>query len=258
MNNGTSLLKCSDVYVRFGGVMALSDVSMDVQEGTIAALIGPNGAGKTTLLNVITGMVAQTEGSIFFRLDDLSEAQPHIRSQKGMVRTFQNLEVFSHMTVLENVMTGAHNLYKYSVLDSIFKTPRYFSQEKKCREAAMEKLRFVGLEDDWNKNAVDLPYGKQRLLELARAICGDPVLLLLDEPAAGLNPKETSSLGRVIAAVRDELKITIVLVEHDMELVMSISDDITVLNFGQVIARGAPGEIQKNPEVIKAYLGSDD
>ncbi|MFN2268693.1 MAG: ATP-binding cassette domain-containing protein, partial [Desulfonatronovibrio sp.] len=153
MADNTALLKCSDIHVRFGGVMALNDVSMDVQEGSIAALIGPNGAGKTTLLNVITGMVSQTEGSIFFRSDNLSEALTHIRSQKGMVRTFQNLEVFSQMTVLENVMTGAHNLYKYSMLDSIFKTPKYFSREKKCREAAMEKLRFVGLEDDWNHNA---------------------------------------------------------------------------------------------------------
>ncbi len=258
MSKNTALLKCSDIYVRFGGVMALSGVTFFAEKGAITALIGPNGAGKTTLLNVITGMIPQSEGSIEFKSRDLSNVAAHIRSQEGMVRTFQNLEVFSHMSVLENVMTGAHNRYNYSVLDSIFKTPRYFARETECRDAALEKLNFVGLEKEWSLPALDLPYGKQRLLELARSICGEPELILLDEPAAGLNSRETKNLGEVISAIRQDLGITVVLVEHDMELVMSISDEITVLNFGQVIAKGTPRDIQNNQEVVEAYLGSED
>ncbi len=258
MMQQAALLTCTDVFVRFGGVMALSGVAFEAEKGAITALIGPNGAGKTTLLNVITGMVAQNEGSIEFNSLDISHVPAHARSEKGMVRTFQNLEVFDHMNVLENVMTGAYNRYKYTILDSLIKTPRYYARERECLDAAMEKLRFVGLENEWNLPALDLPYGKQRLLELARAICGDPDLILLDEPAAGLNSRETRVLGEVIRAVRDDLGISVVLVEHDMDLVMSISDEITVLNFGMVIARGNPGAVQKDPEVIKAYLGSEE
>ncbi|WP_035243869.1 ABC transporter ATP-binding protein [Desulfonatronovibrio hydrogenovorans] len=258
MNNDSTLLWCEEIYVRFGGVMALAGVNFQAARGTISALIGPNGAGKTTLLNVISGMVDQTEGRIFFGTSDLSSVPAHARSMAGMVRTFQNLEIFAHMTVLENVMTGAHNLYSYSMLDGIFKTPKYFAMERKCRDAAMEKLEFVGLENEADLPAQDLPYGKQRLLELARAVCGEPELVLLDEPAAGLNPKETSALAEIIASIKEKLGITIVLVEHDMDLVMSISDQITVLNFGQVIAKGTSRDIQSDPEVIRAYLGSEE
>lgn len=258
MSQDNILLTCRDIFVRFGGVLALSGVSFEAGKNAITALIGPNGAGKTTLLNVITGMITQNKGGIEFKSRDISDMPAHIRSREGMVRTFQNLEVFAHMNVLENVMTGAYNRYQYTVLDSIFKTPGYFRQERECRQAALDKLKFVGLEKEWNHPALDLPYGKQRLLELARAICGEPELILLDEPAAGLNPRETRTLGEVISSIRQDLGITVVLVEHDMELVMSISDEITVLNFGQVIAKGSPREIQNNPEVIEAYLGSEE
>ena len=252
-----SILECQKVTVRFGGVVALNMVNFSVPAKSITSIIGPNGAGKTTLINAITGFVSCSEGFICFNGQDISKQPSHERGRAGVVRTFQNLEIFSNMTVLENVMTGRHRLVNYSFFDCLFKTPRYRAEEKKCRQKAGELLEFVGLPDRWDVPAGELPFGSQRLLELARALAGDPHLLLLDEPAAGLNIRETRQLAQLIQRIRDQLGITVALVEHDMDLVMSISDQVTVLSFGQVIATGTPLEVQKNPEVIAAYLGGE-
>ncbi|TVQ97193.1 MAG: ABC transporter ATP-binding protein [Desulfovibrionales bacterium] len=237
--------------------MALTDVDFDVREGTITALIGPNGAGKTTLLNVVSGMVTSTEGAVHLLGQDMTRSPAWKRAQAGAVRTFQNLEVFTTMNVLENVMTGVHRVVRYGALSALFKTPAFFQGERRCRELAEEKLAFVGLKGDWNLPAGELPYGRQRLLELARALAAQPRILLLDEPAAGLNTAETRTLAGLIRRVRDELGITVAIVEHDMDLIMGVSDAITVLHFGKVIASGTPAEIQKNPEVVAAYLGEE-
>ncbi|WP_425387491.1 ABC transporter ATP-binding protein [Desulfovibrio inopinatus] len=258
VDRGTNLLTMRDIGVRFGGIQALSGADIQVDEGDIAAIIGPNGAGKTTLLNVISGMVLPNDGTVLFDGQDISTQPPHKRARLGVVRTFQNLEVFSNMTVLENVMTGAHRLVEYGVLASIFKSPGYHAGERRLRELAIDRLEFVGLADKAHHPAGDLPYGSQRLLEMARAMAAKPKLLLLDEPAAGLNTKETGRLAEIILAMRDDYGISIVLVEHDMDLIMEISNPITVLNFGSVITTGTPREVQTHPEVIAAYLGEDD
>ena len=251
------LLEVRGVSVRFGGVQALSEAALTVRQGDITSLIGPNGAGKTTLLGVVSGAVTPTGGTVRLAGQDLSGLPIHLRAQAGVVRTFQNLEIFSNMTALENVMTGAHLKAGYSMLDSLLHTPRFTREEKRLRELAMEKLEFVGLAERRDAQACDLPYGEQRLLELARAMASGPRLLLLDEPAAGMNNKETAGLGTIIRRIRDELHIGVALVEHDMELVMDISDRITVLHFGSVLAEGTPKEIQDNPDVVAAYLGED-
>lgn len=274
-----TLLRCSDISVSFGGVKALAGVSCGLEQGRITSIIGPNGAGKTTLLNVITGMVSSEGGGILLRggdgasagqgrgkdfsrnteqWEDMGLLPPFRRAMRGIMRTFQNLEIFTNMSVLENVMAGRHRKGGYSVADAFFKTPRYRREEREAEAAAMRALEFVGLADMAHMPAGEMAYGNQRLLEIARVVAAEPVLLLLDEPAAGLNMRETQQLGALIRRVRDELGITVALVEHDMELVMDISDRIVVLCFGEVLATGTPLEIQRNPAVIAAYLGDDD
>ncbi|THB64501.1 MAG: ABC transporter ATP-binding protein [Desulfovibrio sp.] len=252
------MLECRGVTVRFGGVTALDNVNFTARKPAVNAIIGPNGAGKTTLLNAISGLVNMAQGEILFQDKDIAGLPPFKRGRAGVVRTFQNLEVFTNMSVLENVMTGCHRRVKYSVLDAVIKTPRYFRSERRCRELAMEALDFVGIAHMADHAAAELPFGSLRLLELARAISSDPDLLLLDEPAAGLNMRETRTLGQLIARIRDELGKAVVLVEHDMDLVMNISDTIIVLQFGQELTRGTPQEVQNNPDVIAAYLGEED
>ena len=253
-----ALLDVAAATVRFGGIHALTEADFTIAPGTVTSLIGPNGAGKTTLLNAITGMVPLTSGAVLLGGADISGLPPHKRAEAGVVRTFQNLEVFTSMSVLENVMAGRHALTRYSVAASLLRTPGFRRAERECREAALDCLEFVGLADLADAPAGDLPYGKQRLLEMARALAASPKLLLLDEPAAGLNSKETAELGVLIRAIRDRRGVAVGLVEHDMDLVMSVSDYLTVLHFGHPLAAGTPDQIQANPEVIKAYLGEDD
>ncbi len=251
------LLDVSGATVTFGGIHALTEADFAIAAGSVTALIGPNGAGKTTMLNAITGMVPLSGGAIRLGGEDIAGLPPHKRAAAGVVRTFQNLEVFTSMTVLENVMTGRHALTRYPVFSSLLRTPAFGRTERACREYALYCLEFVGLTDARDTPAGDLPYGRQRLLEMARALAAEPRLLLLDEPAAGLNSRETARLGELIHAIRDTLGVTVGLVEHDMDLVMNVSDAITVLHFGHPLASGTPEAIQGNAEVVRAYLGEE-
>lgn len=251
---GNGFLRGEGITLRFGGITALSDVGFSVGRGSLQAVIGPNGAGKTSLFNVITGLYRMDGGEIYLEERCLSHLPTHAVAQAGVVRTFQNLELFSNMTVLENVLTGGHLLVRYGGLDWCFRTPRFRREEARLRERAEAALAFVGLSAQEDTSAGSLPFGSARLLEIARALCAEPRVLLLDEPAAGLNIRETVVLGDIIRRIVDR-GITVVMVEHDMDLVMRISDQVLVLNYGEVIARGTPAEVQKDAAVIAAYLG---
>ncbi len=247
-------MEVKDITVRFGGLIATSQITMDIEQGKIHSLIGPNGAGKTTMFNVITRVIKPNEGEILFDGESLLKLKPHEIIQSGIARTFQNLEIFKMMTVRDNFLVGEHVNINTRLTNEIFQTKRALSEESRSNDKASQIAEFLGLKNRLNSLTGMLPYGLQKMVEIGRALISSPRLLLLDEPAAGLNPSETEFLKEVIREIKAQ-GVTILLVEHDMSLVMDISDYITVMNFGKKIAQGIPQEIRTDPEVIKAYLG---
>ena len=254
--NETPALECRHLGIDFGGLHAVEDFNFTIGKTEIAGLIGPNGAGKTTVFNLLTKVYQPTRGVIMINGEDTAgKTTPQI-NKMGVARTFQNIRLFSNMTVEDNVKVGLHNQVKYSTAEGIFRLPRFWGKDKQAHEKAMELLSIFGMEDMHDWKAGSLPYGAQRRLEIVRALATNPRLLLLDEPAAGMNPAETVDLMENIVRIRDDFKIAVLLIEHDMKLVMGICEGICVLNFGKVIAKGTAEEIQSNPVVIEAYLGN--
>jgi branched-chain amino acid transport system ATP-binding protein len=251
---GHNILILDHLKKKFGGVIAVDSLSLSFKEGNVTSLIGPNGAGKTTVFHLITGFLTPTSGKILFKGEELNHKKPHVIAARGIGRTFQNVQVFPTMTALENVMVGRHLRSRCGMVVSSILPPILRREEKKIRESAVECLNLLGLEAVADRPAGSLPLGTQRMLEIARALALEPTLLFLDEPASGLNARETLVMGELIQKIKT-MGITVILVEHDMELVMDISDKVAVVNFGKLIAEGTPKEIQANTDVINAYLG---
>lgn len=250
-----AMLDVKNLSISFGGLKAVDDFSITIEKGQLYGLIGPNGAGKTTIFNLLTGVYKPDGGRILLDGKDITGHKAIQINQAGIARTFQNIRLFKELSVLDNVKVGLHNHHKYSTLSGILRLPSYYKVEKEMDERATELLKVFDLDKEFDYKASNLPYGKQRKLEIARALATEPKLLLLDEPAAGMNPNETAELMKTIRFVRDHFDMTVLLIEHDMKLVSGICERLTVLNFGHMLAEGPTSEVLSNPEVIKAYLG---
>ncbi|THF73535.1 MAG: ABC transporter ATP-binding protein [Sulfitobacter sp. SK025] len=251
------ILELANVTKRFGGLVALDDISFGVEEGSVTAVIGPNGAGKTTLFNLISGVFPTAEGEVRFHGEVLTGLAQHTIAARGLIRTFQLVKLFPNLTVVENVEVGRHLRTRGGLLSAILRTPSVMKMEADVRSRALELLDLVGLGDVASGQATSLPYGQQRLLEIARAMAAEPKILLLDEPAAGLNHEESATLGKLIRRIADQ-GVTVLMIEHDMKLVMTVAEKVVVLDFGVKLAEGGPNDIQRNPAVLAAYLGSPE